>query len=79
MRRARSRTPRSSSSTPLATRSRARSPTRTGWRSFDLPGGAYYVEVEAVKGLMGAAEAQAFAFLGGDQVDLLFGYDTGIR
>ena len=50
-----------------------------GMASFDLPGGAYFVEVEAVKELMVAPEAQAFAFLGGDQVELLFAYDTGIR
>ena len=50
-----------------------------GMVSFDLPGGAYYVETEKVQGLMVAPEAQAFAFLGGDQVDLLFSYDTGIR
>ena len=50
-----------------------------GMVSIDLPGGAYYVETEKVEGLMVAPEAQAFAFLGGDQVDLLFSYDTGIR
>ena len=50
-----------------------------GMVSFDLPRGAYYVETAKVQGLMVAPEAQAFAFLGGDQVDLLFSYDTGIR
>lgn len=46
---------------------------------FDVPAGAYYVVAGAVQGLMGAPEAQAFSVLGGDQVGLLFGYDTGIR
>jgi hypothetical protein len=50
-----------------------------GMAIFDLPGGAYFAEVEAVKELMGSPDGQAFAFLGGDQVDLLFAYDTGIR
>ena len=50
-----------------------------GMASIDLPAGAYFVEVAAVQGLMGTPDAQAFAFLGGDQVGLLFAYDTGIR
>jgi len=50
-----------------------------GMVSFDLPSGAYYVEAEKVEGLMVAPEAQAFAFLGGDEIELLFSYDTGIR
>jgi hypothetical protein len=50
-----------------------------GMVSIDLPGGAYFVEAEPVEALMGTPEAQAFAFLGGDQTDLLFTYDTGIR
>lgn len=47
--------------------------------NFRVDGGAYYVEAHAVEGLMRAPEAQAFAVLGGDQVGLLMGYDTGIR
>jgi hypothetical protein len=50
-----------------------------GMASIDLPGGAYFVEAESVEGVMGTPEAQAFAFLGGDDVGLLFEYDTGIR
>jgi hypothetical protein len=50
-----------------------------GMVSVDLPGGAYYVAPQDAQGLMGTPEPQAFAFLGGDQVDLLFAYDTGIR
>lgn len=46
---------------------------------FEIPAGAYYVVAGVVEGLMGTPEAQAFAVLGGDQVGLLFGYDTGIR
>jgi hypothetical protein len=45
----------------------------------DLPAGAYYVVPQPVEGLMGTADEQAFSFVGGDQADLLFGYDTGIR
>jgi hypothetical protein len=47
--------------------------------SVQLPPGAYYVAPEPVEGLMGQAAAQAFSANGGDQVDLLFSYDTGIR
>lgn len=43
-----------------------------------LPG-AHYVVPPAVNGLVGTPEAQAFAFVGGDQLGLLFAYDTGIR
>jgi hypothetical protein len=50
-----------------------------GLASFDLPGGAYSVETEPVTEFMGTPEPQAFAFLGGDQLELLFSYDTGIR
>ena len=50
-----------------------------GLVSVDIPGGAYFVEVEPVTGLMGTPDAQAFAFVGGDQIELLFAYDTGIR
>ncbi len=52
---------------------------RTGLLVFDVPAGAYYVVPATVEGLMGTPEAQAFSALGGDQVGLLFGYDTGIR
>ncbi len=47
--------------------------------AFDVAAGAYYVVPATVEGVMGTPEAQAFAALGGDQVGLLFGYDTGIR
>ena len=47
--------------------------------TFDVEAGAYYVVVQPVEGLMGTPEAQPFSALGGDQVELLFGYDTGIR
>lgn len=50
-----------------------------GMVAIDLPGGAYFVEVEAVNGLMGTPEPQAFSFVGGDEAGLLFAYDTGIR
>jgi len=47
--------------------------------SFEVEAGAYFAVAQPVDGLMGTPEAQAFAVLGGDQVALLFGYDTGIR
>jgi len=47
--------------------------------SFEIEAGAYYAVAQPVEGLMGTPDAQAFALLGGDQVGLLFGYDTGIR
>ena len=50
-----------------------------GLVAFDVPAGAYYVVPASVEGLMGTPEAQAFSALGGDQVGLVFGYDTGIR
>lgn len=50
-----------------------------GHISMQLPGGAYYVVPAPVEGLMGTAAAQAFAAVGGDQVDLVLAYDTGIR
>lgn len=50
-----------------------------GMVSMQLPSGAYYVVATPVDGLMGTAAAQAFAAVGGDQVDLVLGYDTGIR
>lgn len=46
---------------------------------FEVEAGAYYVIAQPVEGLMGTPDAQAFAVLGGDQVGLSFGYDTGIR
>ena len=50
-----------------------------GQLAFAVPAGAYYVVPATVEGLMGTAEAQAFSALGGDQVGLLFLFDTGIR
>jgi hypothetical protein len=47
--------------------------------SMQLPAGAYYVVAAPVEGLMGTADAQAFAAVGGDQVNLVLAYDTGIR
>lgn len=46
---------------------------------FELPAGAYFVEVEPIEGLMGKPEAQAFSVVGGHSAGLLFIYDTGIR
>jgi hypothetical protein len=46
---------------------------------LDVPSGAYFVVPATVDGLMGTPDAQAFSALGGDQVGLIFGYDTGIR
>lgn len=46
---------------------------------MQLPGGAYYVVPAPVDGLMGTADALAFAAVGGDQVALVLSYDTGIR
>lgn len=46
---------------------------------FEVPAGAYYAVAEPVEGLMGTPDAQAFSVLVGDQVGLLFGYNTGIR
>lgn len=50
-----------------------------GTVSFEVEAGAYYTVAEPVNGFMGTPDGQAFAALGGDQVELLFGYDTGIR
>ena len=50
-----------------------------GMAAVTVPAGAYYVVPATVDGLMGTPEAQAFSALGGDQVGLLFTYDTGIR
>lgn len=47
--------------------------------TFEVEAGAYYAVAQPVDGLMGTPEAQPFAVLGGDQAELLFGYDTGIR
>lgn len=46
---------------------------------FEVPAGAYYAVAQTVEGLMGTPDPQAFSVVGGDQVGLLFGYDTGIR
>ena len=51
----------------------------SGQVTFEVTAGAYYVVVEPVAGLMGTPDAQAFAVLGGDSVQLAFAYDTGIR
>jgi hypothetical protein len=50
-----------------------------GMAAFSVPAGAYYVVPAPAEGMMGNAEAQAFSALGGDEVALLFAYDTGIR
>ena len=50
-----------------------------GVATLQLLGGAYYVVVPPVDGLMGKAQPLAFAGVGGDNVALVFGYDTGIR
>ena len=50
-----------------------------GMAEFAVPAGAYFVVPAPAEGLMGTPEAQAFSALGGDQVGLLFAYDTGIR
>jgi hypothetical protein len=47
--------------------------------TLQLPAGAYYAVPAPVEGFMGQAEALAFSAVGGDQVSLLFAYDTGIR
>lgn len=47
--------------------------------TLQLPPGAYYVAPQMVPDFMGQAAAQAFSANGGDQVSLLFSYDTGIR
>lgn len=46
---------------------------------FQVPAGAYYVEVEPVEGLMGQPEPVAFGVLGGDALALRLMFDTGIR
>ncbi|MEO6349668.1 MAG: hypothetical protein ABIP53_03365 [Candidatus Limnocylindrales bacterium] len=50
-----------------------------GTVAFELDAGAYYVVAEPVQGLMGTPEAQAFSIVGGTQLGLAMGYDTGIR
>jgi hypothetical protein len=50
-----------------------------GTAEFEVEAGTYYVVAEPVEGLMGTPDPQAFAVLGGDRLELLFGYDTGIR
>jgi hypothetical protein len=50
-----------------------------GAAAFEVPAGAYFVVAEAAEGLMRGPDAQAFSAVGGDSVDLLLGYDTGIR
>jgi hypothetical protein len=50
-----------------------------GLITMQLPSGAYYVVPAPVEGLTGTAAAQAFAAVGGDQVNLVLSYDTGIR
>lgn len=47
--------------------------------TFEIAPGAYYVEPQPVDGLMGVAEAVAFAVAGSDVTGLTLGYDTGIR
>lgn len=50
-----------------------------GFINIEVPAGAYFVVPNAVQGLMGTPEPQAFAVVGGDSAGLLFSYDTGIR
>jgi len=50
-----------------------------GQIELQLPAGAYYVEPQAVEGLMGTAAAVAFSVVAGDSVDVNIDYDTGIR
>jgi hypothetical protein len=50
-----------------------------GTVAFDLEKGAYYVVAQSVDGLMGTPEPQAFSVAGGGQLDLVMGYDTGMR
>ncbi len=52
---------------------------RDGMVGFDLPSGAYFVVVQAVDGLMGRPQPEAFAVIGGGTAGLLFEFDTGIR
>lgn len=51
----------------------------TGTATLALPGGAYWVEVAPVQGLMGTPPAQAFSVVGGQSTSVVFGFDTGIR
>ena len=47
--------------------------------ALQLPAGAYYVAPQQIEGFMGQAAPLAFAGVGGDNVTLIFEYDTGIR
>jgi len=51
----------------------------TGTATLALPGGAYWVEVAPLQGLMGTPPAQAFSVVGGHSASVVFGFDTGIR
>jgi len=50
-----------------------------GQVTFEVDGGAYYVEASEVAGIMRVPDSAAFSAVGGDMVGLLLGYDTGIR
>jgi hypothetical protein len=50
-----------------------------GTVAFEVAPGAYYVEPQPVEGLMGIADAVAFAVAGSDITGLTLRYDTGIR
>lgn len=50
-----------------------------GMITLELPAGSYHVVADAVEGVMGTPEPQAFAVVGGSSAGLLFAYDTGIR
>jgi hypothetical protein len=50
-----------------------------GMVTLDIPAGAYYADASSSDQAMGTPESQAFAVVGGDQISLLFSYDTGIR
>jgi hypothetical protein len=47
--------------------------------ALQLPPGAYYAVPQPVEGMLVQAAPLAFAGVGGDDVTLVFGYDTGIR
>lgn len=64
---------------PQGSEMRTASSDEHGTVTFRVEAGAYYAVAQPVDGVMGTPEAQPFAVLGGDQVELLFGYDTGIR
>lgn len=50
-----------------------------GLITFEVPQGAYYVEPQPAEGVMGVADAVAFAVAGSDDMRLVLSYDTGIR